>query len=373
MNNILLIIKKEFLQVFRNKAMIPLIFFMPLVQLLILSNAATYEIKNIYFSTVDLDNSSFSRDLISRFSRNGYFILKESCYSVENAEQSFRNNETRLILVIPEKFERNLLIENKTKIQLIINAEDGAAAGVINTYAQSIIQQFNADVISETFYSDASVTSPVISVNFMNWFNPKLDYKTYMVPGILVVLITFIGTFLTGMSIVREKEIGTIEQLNVTPISKGQFITGKLIPFWIIAMAELAFGLLTGALVFGVPMVGNPLLIFLTASVYLITVLGIGLLISTVTETQQQSMFISWFFMVLFLLMGGVFTPVESMPNWAQNIAYFNPVSQFIKAMRMIMLKGSGLFDIINILIYFLIYGVIIMTLAIVRFRKREL
>jgi ABC-2 type transport system permease protein len=193
-----------------------------------------------------------------------------------------------------------------------------------------------------------------------------------MVPGILVVLVTMIGAFLSGMNVVKEKEIGTIEQLNVSPIKKYQFITGKLMPFWIIGIGELAFGLLLGIIVFNIPLLGNPLLIFMLASVYLFVVLGMGLLISTLTDTQQQAMFIAWFILVLFILMGGVFTPVESMPAWAQTIAYFNPIAQFNRAMRMIMLKGSGLKDILPTFYFFIIYANVMMSLAVWRYRKTE-
>jgi len=210
----------------------------------------------------------------------------------------------------------------------------------------------------------------MINTTYSNRFNPELDYKTYMVPGILVVLVTIIGMFLTGINIARKKEIGTIEQLNVTPIKKYQFIIGKLLPFWIIALLDLAFGLFLAKLIFNIPILGSVHLIFFVASIYLLAVLGIGLFVSTVTETQQQAMFISWFFMVVFILMGGIFTPVESMPSWAQAIAYFNPIAHFNRAIRMIMLKGSNLFDVQSIVYFLFVYAVIILSLAIWRYRK---
>ncbi len=255
-------------------------------------------------------------------------------------------------------------------MQLIINAEDGSAAGIINNYASNIIRQFNADVVIKSEIKPEPV--PLINITFSNWYNPELNYKTYMVPGILVVLVTMIGAFLSGMNVVKEKEIGTIEQLNVTPIKKYQFIIGKLMPFWIIGMGELAFGLVLGILIFKIPLLGSPLVIFALASVYLFVVLGMGLLISTLTDTQQQAMFIAWFILVLFILMGGVFTPVESMPDWAQRIAYFNPIAQFNRAMRMIMLKGSGFKDVLPTLYFFAVYAAVMMSLAVWRYRKTE-
>lgn len=370
MRTILIIIRKEFLQVFRNKFMIPLIFFMPVVQLLILANAATYEIRNIRFDVIDFDNTSFSRELVSKFTASQYFILNNANYSVDESENDFKRNKSKLIIYIPRDFERNLRASGKSEMQILINAEDGSAAGIINNYASSIIRQFNTDIIlrAEVKYEPAAM----ININFSNWFNPELNYRNYMVPGILVILVTLIGAFLSGMNVVKEKEIGTIEQLNVTPIKKYQFVTGKLLPFWIIGLGELAFGLILSKLVFNIPMLGNPALIFMLASVYMIVILGIGLLISTVTETQQQAMFIAWFFLVLFILLGGVFTPVESMPDWAQKLAYFNPIARFNHAMRMIMLKGSGLKDVLSTFWFFLAYGTVIMSLAVWRYRKTE-
>lgn len=350
--------------------MIPLIFFMPVVQLLILANAATYEIRNIKFDVIDFDNSSFSRELISKFTASEYFHLNNVTFSVGESENDFKKNKSKLIIYIPRDFEKDLRSSGKSDLQLIINAEDGSAAGIINNYAVNIIRMFNADITlrAEVKYEQV----PVININYSNWFNPELNYRNYMVPGILVILITLIGAFLSGMNIVKEKEIGTIEQLNVTPIKKYQFVTGKLLPFWLIGIGELAFGLILSRLVFNIPMLGNPALIFMLASVYLIVILGIGLFISTVTETQQQAMFIAWFFLVLFILLGGVFTPVESMPAWAQKLAYFNPIAQFNSAMRMIMLKGSGLKDILPKFWFFLAYGTVIMSLAVWRYRKTD-
>jgi len=371
MNTILHILKKEFLQIFRNKSMLPLIFVMPIIQLLILSNAATYEIKNINYCLVDLDQSTFSRDLAERFRQNGYFILKGNKYSTNEAIKGFNTNEWKLILYIPENFEKDFRREGKSKMQLLINAEDGAAAGLINNYSSNIIQQFNQDIITEYIPSGSSMNMPpLINVNFRNWYNPELNYKTYMVPGILVALVTMIGTFLTGMNIAREKEIGTIEQLNVTPIKKYQFITGKLFPFWIIGLFVLAFGLLIGKIIYGIPVLGSPLVLFSLASIYLISMLGIGLFISTVTETQQQAMFIAWFIMVIFILLGGIFTAVESMPDWAQRLTYLNPISHFSKAIRMILLKGSGFRELAEQFTVLSVFAFLIIALAVFRYRK---
>ena len=191
-----------------------------------------------------------------------------------------------------------------------------------------------------------------------------------MAPGILAILVTLVGMFLAGMNLVREKEIGTIEQLNVTPIKKYQFIIGKLVPFWLIGLFDLAFGLVIAKLFFNLPMVGSLFLLFGFASVYLIGVLGLGLFISTVSDTQQQVMFVSYFFLIIFILMGGIFTPVESMPNWAQEVNRINPIFYFMRIMRMVVLKGSDFFDLIKEFISLVVLGITFLSLAIWRYRK---
>jgi ABC-2 type transport system permease protein len=191
-----------------------------------------------------------------------------------------------------------------------------------------------------------------------------------MVPGILVLLVTMVTLFLSGMNIVREKEIGTLEQINVTPIKKHQFIIGKLLPFWILGMSILTIGLFIAKLVFNTPMVGSLLLLYGFTSIYILLVLGIGLFISNFTDTQQQAMFIAWFFMVIFILMSGLFTPIESMPKWAQAITEFNPVKYFVEVMRMVMLKGSTFMDILPQFAKTLVYALIINSLAVWRYQK---
>jgi ABC-2 type transport system permease protein len=191
-----------------------------------------------------------------------------------------------------------------------------------------------------------------------------------MVPGILVLLVTIIGMFLSGMNLVKEKEIGTIEQINVTPVKKYQFIIGKLTPYWLVALAELAFGLVLARIVFSIPILGSVWLIFLVAAIYLLVTLGLALFISTKTNTQQQAMFLSWFFLVIFILMSGLFTPVDSMPQWAKVINWFNPIAYFIEVIRMIMLKGSGFFDILRDLVILSIYAVGALSVAVWQYRK---
>jgi ABC-2 type transport system permease protein len=366
----MVILQKEFLQIFRNRGMLPIIFIMPFIQLLILSNAATFDVKNVPFNLQDLDRSSLSGKLAEQFTGSGYFRLTGESFTGRQAIDELVGRRADLVLVIPRDFERDLMTGGSTPVQLVINAEDGFSAGVIQGYTSEIIAVFNRELASKLPLAAAGAILPEIRVKSSAWYNPELEYAHYMVPGILVILVTLIGLFLSGMNVVREKEIGTIDQINVTPVKRYQFITGKLLPFWIIGLGELTLGLLIARLVFHVPMQGSYLVIYLVASVYLLVVLGMGLLISTVTETQQQAMFIAWFFMVIFTLMSGLFTAIESMPHWAQTLTMFNPVRHFVDIMRRVMLKGSGIAEIARPLLILLAYAAVMLTLAVNRYRK---
>ncbi len=369
MRTILYILQKEFTQIFRNKGMLPIMFVMPVVQLLVLSFAATFEMKNIKIDIVDNDKSPQSRALISKFKGSKFYSIVNYSDAYKIAETDLKSNKADIILQIPQYFERDLIKEDKASVQLTINAINGSAAGLINAYTFSIIKDLNRNILLDTYGQKLEMP---IQTTTSFWFNPQLDYKTYMVPGILVLLVTIIGLFLSAMNVVREKEIGTIEQINVTPIHKYEFIAGKLLPFWIIAMFELAFGLFIAKIIFSLPVLGSLFVVFTTAGIYLLAVLGLGLFISTITNTQQQAMFIAWFFMVIFILMSGLFTPIDSMPDWAQKINIINPIAYFIKVMRMVLLKGSGFAEVIHQIIALSIYAVVSLTLAVRMYKKKS-
>ena len=371
MNTILYIIQKEFKQIFRNKGMLPIISILPLLQLLILSNAATFEIKNIKFSYIDKDQTSLSRALIEKFDASTYFHVITDFPSIKEANAAMAKGEVDVILEIPRNFERDLSNQKYTDLSITINAIDGAAAGVRSLYINQIVQAFDKNAkISLLPPSDTINTPKIIESIPSSWFNITLNYKTFMVPGILVLLVSMITLFLSGMNIVREKEIGTLEQMNVTPIKKYQFIIGKLFPFWIIGFVLLTIGLIIAKVVFNTPMIGSLWLIYFYTAIYLLVILGMGLFISNFTDTQQQAMFIAWFFIVIFILMSGLFTPIESMPYWAQILTEFNPIKYFVETMRMVMLKGSSFIDIIPLLVKTIIYAIIMNGLAVWSYKK---
>ena len=370
MRIIFFIIQKEFLQIFRNKQILPLIFLMPIIQLMILANAATFEIKNINICINDGDNSSMSHNLINKIAGSKYFTIVSYHHSDEQVKDDISRGKAKASLIIPKNFEKDFYKTQNTKVQLIINAEDGLAAGLIQSYANAILSDFNRDIITDFHINIPRTQSKTINIIDRYWFNPELNYKFYMVPGILVILVTIVGMFLASMNVVKEKEIGTIEQINVTPVRKIHFIIGKLVPFWMIATFELAFGLFLAKLAFGIPVLGNLFLIFGLSSLYLIVVLSAGLLISTITETQQQAMFISWFTMVVFLLLSGLFTPVDSMPQWAKTVTLFNPMAHFVEIMRRVILKGSGFNDVLKQFLILVAFAVSMISLSIWRYKK---
>lgn len=370
MRTLLVLLQKEFTQIFRNKTLLPFIFIMPIVQLLVLVYAATLDMKNIDLAIVDKDLSTTSREMTGKFEGSPFYHVQKGYQSLQKAEQALIRDQADAILHIPADCENKLMQEDKTEVRLLVNAINGTAANLINVYTSSIIRDYNMDVITEWHgISEQRAQSPV-QITPLYWYNPELNYKHYMLPGILVILITIVGAFLTALNIVREKEMGTIEQINVTPIRKHQFLAGKMIPFWCIAMFEMAFGLILGKLIFDIPIVGSIPLLFLFAALYLVVVLGIGLVFSVLAHTQQQVMFIAYFFMLTFILMSGIFTPLEAMPDWAQQVNIINPFMYFMQAIRMILLKGSGFRDIFPQLSSLVVYGIIINGIAVWSYRK---
>tara|TARA_R110002051_G_C8769157_1_gene503161 strand:+ start:20525 stop:21646 length:1122 start_codon:yes stop_codon:yes gene_type:complete len=371
MKTIRYIIQKEFKQIFRNKGMLPIIFILPLLQLIILSNAATFEVKNVKFGYIDNNRTSTSRALVEKFKASTYFDVLTVFESQKKANEAMLRGTIDVVLEIPNHFEKDLETKKASAVGLTINAIDGAAAGVESVYVQQIIQNFNKSISLSAMQSLNGQTKPLSIVSIPSfWYNQTLNYKTFMVPGILVLLVTMITLFLSGMNIVREKEMGTLEQINVTPIKKNQFIIGKLFPFWVIGLGLLTIGLIISKLIFDIPIVGSLGLMYAYTSIYILVVLGIGLFISNSTDTQQQAMFIAWFFMVIFILMSGLFTPIESMPPWAQTLTEFNPIKYFVQVMRMVMLKGASFNDILPQFLKTLLYALIMNGLAVWSYKK---
>lgn len=372
MRTLKFILRKEFRQIFRNPAILRLILIMPVIQLLVLPWAADYEIKNIKLAIVDHDHSEYARKLINKITSSGYFILTDYSSSYEHSLGKIEHDKADLVLQIPDHFEKDLVKEEEAKLFMAINAINGVKANLGGAYLRSIIQDYNSEIRTEWIQIPRFSTETQIEVASSNWFNPLMNYKYFMVPGILVILLTMVGTNLTAINIVKEKEIGTIEQINVTPIRKFHFILGKLIPFWVMGLFVLTIGLIIARVAYGIIPAGSFITIYVFAAIYLLAVLGLGLLISTYSVNQQQSMLLSFFLMMIFILLGGLYTSIDSMPEWAKWITHFNPVSYFIEVMRMVVLKGSSLADIKFHLLKISGFAMVFISWAVFSYHKRS-
>lgn len=365
------LLQKEFLQIFRDRSILAMMIAMPTVQLILIPLAMNFDVKNIDVVVVNNDHSSLSQKLISTIGASGYFHYISEEPSYPEALSYIEKGDADLVMEIPAGFERSLVREGMQQVSISVDGINGTKAALGAAHLNTAIANFNKSL---PFNIPGSVvqknTQPVIDVTSSNWFNPLAEYKYYIVPGVLVLLLTLIGGFVSALNIVKEKESGTIEQINVTPVKKWEFIVGKLVPFWVIAMIVFSLGLVVTRLVYGISPEGNIGVLYLFAAVYLIALLGFGLLISTYSNNQLQAMFIAYFFMMIFMLMSGLFTSVESMPAWARTIANLTPITHFIKVVRMIVLKGSGFSDIRLEFFYMLLFAIVLNGWAIWNYRK---
>lgn len=347
--------------------MLPLIFVYPLVQLLILVNTASMDMKNIRITVVDDDISSVSQILIGKLEASPFFKLQTLAVSRNAAFDRIEHGETDILLFIPGNMERDLEKRSIVYVQVIPDAINSQKGQLSYMYISKVLSEISQWLLLDK--ADFSAGKR-IEVSSSYWFNPELKDVYYMLPGILVILVTIIGMFLSALNLVREKEMGTTEQINVTPIRKYQFIIGKLVPFWVIAMFELALGLIIGKLIYQIPINGSLIVLFSFAAIYLVTILGLGLFLSTFAETQQQVMFLSFFFLLIFILMSGVFTSVDNMPLWGQYFNLINPLYYFMNVTRMVLLKGAGFRDILFEFYSITIYAIFVVPLAVRNYKK---
>jgi len=370
MRTIFYLIRKEFIQIFRNKFISRAIFGVPIVQMLILVPAVTFEIKTIKLCIIDRDMSSTSRSLINQLEGSTFFKITNSAFSEEEANSLLLKDKCNLVLQIPADFGKDTGTGKPGRLLVSVNAINASTAQLSWAYLNGVLRDFNSGLAMENINIREATVIPRINIQNRYWYNELLNYKFYMLPGILGILVTAIGFLLAGLNLVREKETGTIEQINVTPVRKHQFIIAKMVPFLFIGLVDLVIGLALGKLAFKVPFEGSIALLFLTASIFLIALLGFALFISTFSATQQQYMFIAFFFMIIFILMSGIFTPLESMPGWARKLDLINPVAYIMRINRMVMLKGSSIQDISRDIYSLIIIAVIFTALAVKRYRK---
>ena len=373
MKSVLHLIRKEMRQVFRDPSMLRVIFVVPLFQLFILGYAITFDVKNLDMIVIDRDGSSASRSLVDRFSHNEHFIVKRIADPPRGIEPYLRRGEAVVALVIPRHFGRDLESGNRPELQILLDGQNANTSGNALGYCNRIVLRFMSDRIEEGLARAPALARNVrlIEPETRVWYNPELKSVYFMIPGIVCILLTIITMLLTGLSIVKEREAGTLEQLLVTPLKPWQIIAGKTIPFAIIGIVDMAFATTVGVLWFKVPVVGNIAVLALLAFAFIITTLGLGVLISTIAGTQQQALFITWFFLQMFILMSGIFYPIENMPHWAQAITLIDPVRYFVTIVRELFLKGAGLGALWPELRALLVIGLCVFTFATLRFHKR--
>lgn len=355
------LIEKEFKQMRRNPIIPRLIVVFPCLMMILMPWAASLEIKYNNVCVVDHDRSVSSRRLVEKVSSTDYFNLVDNVSGYEQALHEVETGTADIILEIPVDFEKKLVRELPVELQVSANSINGTKSGIGISYLSSIINDFVGEF--------RSIATPV-QVSLLYLYNPHLDYKKFMVPALMVMLLTLMCGFLPSLNIVGEKEVGTIEQLNVTPLNKFVFILAKLIPYWVVGLVVLSLCFVLAVLLYDIAPVGNLGVIYLFACIYVVAVSGFGLLISNYSSTMQQAMFVEFFFIIAFVLLSGLFTPIRSMPEWAQWISRFNPLTYFIEVMRMVYLKGSGLADLGPQLIKLLGFMIVFIGWAVWSYRK---
>ena len=366
------LIEKEFKQLLRNSFLPKMIFIFPCMIMILMPWAANLEIKNINLNIVDNDHSVLSRRLVDKIGASTYFRTTALPDTYDEGLEGVEVGTADLILEIPRDFEKDWVHGESPRLLIAANAVNGTKGGLGSSYLSSIISDYTRELQAESPSSGvhSGRALPKVSITTQNLFNPNLNYKLFMVPALMVMLLTMICGFLPALNVVGEKEAGTIEQINVTPVGKFTFILAKLIPYWLIGYIVLTICFFLAWLLYGILPAGHFLTIYLFSTVFLLVVSGFGLVISNHSATLQQAMFVMWFFMLILILMSGLFTPIHSMPQWAQFIAALNPLKYFVEVMRTIYLRGGGFTDLLPQLGTLFVFAVFFNLWAVKSYRK---
>jgi ABC-2 type transport system permease protein len=372
------IIRKEFRQSFREPRTRATMFVPPIVQFLIFGFVVNLDVERSRLAVLDHDNSPSSRELVAAFSASGRFTITETPHNQHDVERMIDRELVHSALVIPRDFGSDLARPRATKIQLLVEGTNSNTASILSNYAADIVRGYSSTRIVEIMNQKrmaraqpAKIAAPGIDLQQRVWFNPELKSRNYFIPGVAVNIITIITLMLTSMAIVREKEIGTMEQLMVTPIRPSELMVGKMIPFAFVGLFDLTMIVVLGMLVFHIPFEGNALLLAGGAILFLLSTLGAGLFISTISRTQQQAIMSTFFFFLPTFMLSGFAFPIRSMPEYVQYLTFLNPLRYFIEICRGVFLKGSTMEILWPQFVALAIYGFAIMTLSARRFRKR--
>ena len=369
LERLLCMIKKEFIQIFRNSKMRAIVLVMPLVQSMVFGYAVTTDVKQVTTAIYDQAQTPDSRELIDRFTHSGYFSVKTMIRSDREMDELIDQGEVAAILRIPPDFSGKIASGTTAAVQIIVDGTDSNTAGVVLNYAGNIIRNDAIEILRQRTGSPGRET---IGVNLQTraWFNDNLTSRNFYVPGVIAVIVMLVTLLLTSMSVVREKEMGTMEQIVVTPITSAEFIIGKTMPSIILGFVNMIFVTLISVFWFDIPVRGSIATLFVANGFYLMTTIGIGLVISTVSDTQQQAMMSTFFFYLPAVLLSGFMFPIANMPEVVQIFTYLNPLRYFLIIIRGIFLKGVGVAILWPQILALLVLGSLVLTLAVRRFRK---
>lgn len=348
------LIEKEFKQILRNSFLPRLILLFPCMIILVMPWAATMEVEDVRIAVIDNDHSPSSERLVHRIEASPYFNLTDMPASYKEGVATIEKDRADMILEIPRGFEKEQVNGRPASALIAVNAVDGTKGALGSSYLQQIL----------------SSGQTAASLRYL--FNQHLDYKVFMIPALMTMILVMLCGFLPALNIVSEKEKGTIEQMNVTPVGRFDFTLAKLLPYWLIGFIALNLCMLLAWLVYGLTPAGNIFSIYAAMFIFVFVVSGLGLTISNYSVTMQQAMFVMWFCMMIFILMSGLFTPIASMPEWAQYITCVNPLRYFMEIMRMVYLKGSAMADILPRLGILSCFAIVLYTWAIVSYRKQS-
>jgi ABC-2 type transport system permease protein len=373
MKNILHIIRKEFIQLRQDRKMFGMSFIAPVFQLIILGYAATFDVKEIPLVVCDFDNSPSSRQLVRNFTSTEYFRVVGYFDKTSEIDNQLDDGHASIAIVIPRGFEKKIGAGQSAPLQVIADGTETSTAGIGLSYASIIVSQYSQNILMETLMKRGTLTMPArVSAEFRVWYNPELKSRNFMVPGVLGLLLMVMTMLLTSLAIVKEKELGTLEQLVVTPIKPYQLIIGKLAPFFLIGVVDVILVVFFASLVFSLPVKGGILLLLFLSLIFLMTTLGLGLFISTISRTQQQAMMTAiFFFMLPMMFFSGFVFPIENMPVIIQYVSRIIPLRYYFVIVRGLFLKGVGMNVLWPQALALLIFGSIILSMSVIRFQKK--
>lgn len=377
MKTLKFLIEKEFKQMFRNPLIPRLIIMFPILMILVFPWAVSFEVKNIKIDVVDHSKSSYSKRLTDKVAASQYFILNDTPIDYQTAMLNMDNGKTDMILEIPASFDKEIVKSRTSSVGVAVNSVNGTLGLLGSNYIMQIANAFSEELRGELIntlspQAKASVMNiPKINIIPQYKYNPQLDYKNFMLPGFMVLLLTILCGILPALNIVMEKENGTINQINVTPVSKVSFILAKLIPYWVVGIIVMIISVFLSYLIYGLWPAGSVIAILFSAIVFILSISGLGIIVSNYSETMQQASFLVMFFILILVLLGGMFTPVSSMPVWAQIIAAVNPFNYLTLTFRMLYLNGSTLADVSGNLFAMILIATVLNGWAVLSYKKR--